>query len=182
MPPPPPSTELLIVPTAHLSAATPEPVVAQARERLAAWRPDLVAIEALPGNLVVEYERRGGTFADFQVGGAVDARRGASLLDAAPGEVWAARREACAPDTSLPDRALAWLRAQNIDPLPDEFEAELQDDEHEISGLFAQAVPPPQLAEDFWARWRFHASNDVRSATEHSGSAERLVDGESSRS
>lgn len=112
MPSPPPSTELLIVPTAHLSATTPEPVVAHARERLLSWRPDLVAIEALPGNLVVEYEQRGGTFADFQVGGAVDARRGASLLDATPGEAWAARREACAPDTPLTQRVLAWLRAR----------------------------------------------------------------------
>lgn len=112
MPSPPPSTELLIVPTAHLSARTPEPALARARERLAVWRPNLVAIEALPGNLVVEYEQRGGTFADFQVGGAVDARRGASLLAAAPDDVWPARRDALSPNRSLTDRVLAWLRAR----------------------------------------------------------------------
>jgi len=64
------------------------------------------------GNLVVEYVQRGGAFADFEVGGAPDARRGTALLDAAPGEVWAAWREACAPDTPLTRRVLAWLRAR----------------------------------------------------------------------
>ncbi|GAA1287176.1 DUF5694 domain-containing protein [Brachybacterium alimentarium] len=112
MPPSVSSTELLIVPTAHLSATTPEASVARARHRLMSWRPDLVAIEALPGSLVVEYEQRGGTFADVQVGGAVDARRGASLVDSSPSDVWSARREACSPGGSTTDRVLAWLRVR----------------------------------------------------------------------
>lgn len=237
MPPPVPSTELLIVPTAHLSAATPEAAVARARDRLMSWRPELVAIEALPGSLVVEYEQRGGTFADFQVGGAADARRGASLVDSPPSDVWSARREACSPDRSATERVLAWLRArepvnalllphheadldepvrefldelagrrretisigahiarelghdqvahvddhagvENIDPLPDGFEAELQDYRREISGLLEKAVAPPHLADDLWAQWRFYASEAVRTMTERLESSERLSGGE----
>lgn len=234
---PPLSTELLIVPTAHLSASTPEPAVARARERLAAWRPNLVAIEALPGNLVVEYEQRGGTFADFQVGGAIDARCGAALLSSPPSDLWVAQQEACSPDSSLTDRVLAWIRArepinalllpyqvanldepvrkflddlagrrretisigahiarklghsyvahvddhagvENIDPLPEGFEAELLGYKEEISGLLAEAVAPPHLVEDLWAQWRFYASDDVRATTERLESSERLVGGE----
>ncbi|WP_193107110.1 DUF5694 domain-containing protein [Brachybacterium sp. FME24] len=233
---PAPDTELLIVPTAHLTAELPDSVVAPARNRLARWRPDLVAIEALPGHLVVEYELRGGTFGGFEVGGALDAWRGAALLGATPGEVWSARRAAMAHGTPLDERVLAWLRArepinalllpyadarlaspimdfldelssrpretvsigasiarrlghdhvahvddhtgvENIDPLPEGFEAELTAFREQVSGLLEAATSPRRIADNLWAQWRFHSSTDVRRDLERLESAERLAAG-----
>ncbi len=107
---------MLIVGVAHLSAAVPDPAIARGRELLRAWRPDLIGIENLPGHLVVEYEERGGAFADFAVGGAPDARAGAAAV---AGErswtVWQARRVATDPQSSLTDRVLGWLLAREPD-------------------------------------------------------------------
>jgi hypothetical protein len=110
------STQLLIVGVAHLSAAVPEAAIARGRELLRAWRPDLIAIENLPGHLVVEYEERGGAFADFPVGGAPDARAGAAAVAGTRSwTVWQARRVATDPQSSLTDRVLGWLLAREPD-------------------------------------------------------------------
>ncbi|ASK65613.1 hypothetical protein CFK39_06930 [Brachybacterium avium] len=106
------STELLIVPTAHLTASTPDSVVSHARDRLLAWRPDLIAVEALPGELVVQYEQRSGGFADFSVGGAPHARRGAELVGAGPEVIWSSRYRALDVSVAVRDRVLAWLGAR----------------------------------------------------------------------
>jgi hypothetical protein len=53
-------TEVLIVGVAHLTDEVPDAAIAGGRDRLLAWSPDLIAVENLPGHLVVEYEERGG--------------------------------------------------------------------------------------------------------------------------
>ncbi|WP_152365514.1 hypothetical protein [Microlunatus speluncae] len=110
------STQLLIVGVAHLSAEVPDAAIARGRDLLRAWRPDLIGIENLPGHLVVEYEERGGAFADFSVGGAPDARTGAAAVAGErPWSVWQARRVATDPQSSLTDRVLGWLLAREPD-------------------------------------------------------------------
>lgn len=110
------STQVLIVGVAHLSAAVPDAAIARGRDLLRDWRPDLIGIENLPGHLVVEYEQRGGAFADFPVGGAPDARAGAAAVAAErPWDVWRARRVAVDPQSSLTDRVLGWLLAREPD-------------------------------------------------------------------
>lgn len=106
------STELVIFPTVHLTDQTPEAAVHDARERLIAWRPDLVAVELLPGHLVVEYEQRGGSFADLQVGGAAIAREAAELVGAQPNEIWPGRHTAMDNSAPVAKRVLGWLRAR----------------------------------------------------------------------
>ena len=110
------STQVLIVGVAHLSAAVPDAAIARGRDLLRAWRPDLIGIENLPGHLVLEYEQRGGAFADFPVGGAPDARAGAAAVAGErPWDVWQARRVATDPQSSLTDRVLGWLLAREPD-------------------------------------------------------------------
>ena len=105
-------TEVLLVPTMHLDAGTTDAVVERARAHLQRWRPDLIAVEALPGELVVQYEQRGGEFADFSVGLAPAARRGAALLSAGPDAAWAARARALEATTGPAEKVLAWLAAR----------------------------------------------------------------------
>ncbi|GAB3748442.1 hypothetical protein [Microlunatus parietis] len=106
-------TEVLIVGMAHLTADVPDAAIAAGRDRLLAWRPDLIAIENLPGHLVVEYEERGGAFADFPVGGAAIARACAATVSGLrPWSVWRARRVALDVDASLTDRVIGWLLAR----------------------------------------------------------------------
>lgn len=106
-------TELLIVGVAHLDASVPDTTLDHGISLLRDWQPDLIAIESLPGNLVVEYEQRGGIFADFPVGGAVQARQGAATVaELRPWNVWQARAVAQDADAPLTDRVIAWLLAR----------------------------------------------------------------------
>ncbi|MFC7625426.1 hypothetical protein [Microlunatus sp. GCM10028923] len=106
-------TEVLIVGMAHLSADVPDAAIAGGRDRLLAWRPDLIAIENLPGHLVVEYEERGGAFTDFPVGGAAVARQAAATVAGLrPWSVWQARRVAVDAEAELTERVIGWLLAR----------------------------------------------------------------------
>lgn len=106
-------TEVLIVGVAHLTADVPDAAIAGGRDRLLAWRPDLIAVENLPGHLVVEYEERGGAYADFPVGGAAIARNCAATVSGLrPWSVWQARRVALDDGAAMTDRVIGWLLAR----------------------------------------------------------------------
>lgn len=106
-------TELLIVGVAHLDASVSDAALNHGISLLRGWRPDLIAIESLPGHLVVEYEQRGGSFSDFPVGGAVQARQGAATVaELQSWSVWRARGIARDPDAPLTDRVIGWLLAR----------------------------------------------------------------------
>lgn len=106
-------TELLIVGVAHLDASIPDAALERGVGLLRNWRPDLIAVECLPGHLVVEYEDRGGIFTDFPVGDAPHARRGAATVaDLRPWTVWRARAVARDSTAALTDRAIGWLLAR----------------------------------------------------------------------
>lgn len=106
-------TELLIVGVAHLDASVSDAALERGINLLRNWRPDLIAIECLPGHLVVEYEQRGGVFNDFPVGDAVHAREAAATVaDLRPWNVWEARAIARDQATPLDDRVIGWLLAR----------------------------------------------------------------------
>lgn len=106
-------TEVLIVGVAHLTDEVPDAAIAGGRDRLLAWAPDLIAVENLPGHLVVEYEERGGAFTDFPVGGAAIARGCAATVSGLrPWSVWQARRVALDTDAAVTDRVIGWLLAR----------------------------------------------------------------------
>lgn len=106
-------TEVLIVGVAHLTADVPDAAIAEGRDRLLAWAPDLIAVENLPGHLVVEYEERGGAFADYRVGGAVAARHAAATVAGLrTWSVWQARRVALDADATVTERVIGWLLAR----------------------------------------------------------------------
>lgn len=107
------STEVLILGVAHLDRSTTDSALERGLRYLRAWGPDVVSVENLPGHLVVEYEQRGGAFADFPVGGAPIARQGAALVQNAPlWSVWQAREVARDRKHSIAERVGAWLHAR----------------------------------------------------------------------
>lgn len=53
-------TELLVLGIAHLTDRVQDAALAPAIERLARWKPDVIAVEQLPGELVDAYTREGG--------------------------------------------------------------------------------------------------------------------------
>lgn len=106
-------TEVLVVGVAHLDAAVPSTALARGLGILERWAPDVVAVERVPGHLVVQYEQRGGPFADFPVSGAPEARRAAATVTSdRPWDVWQARRIATDQRRSLVDRTRGWLLAR----------------------------------------------------------------------
>lgn len=109
----PGATELLIVGVTHLSDSVPDTALRRGTNLLRAWQPDVIAIEHLPGHLVVEYEIRGGAFADFPVGGAPLAREGAAtVVGTRPWNVWQAKAAARGHRNSITDRIIGWLLAR----------------------------------------------------------------------
>lgn len=109
----PESTQVLIVGVAHLDSSVPDSALEHGIGLLRGWQPDAIAIERLPGHLVVEYEQRGGAFADFPVGGATQAREGAETVrDARPWNVWQARTIARDEARPVTDRVTGWLLAR----------------------------------------------------------------------
>lgn len=106
-------TQVLIIGVAHLTEAVPDTAIARGRSLLRNWAPDLIAVESLPGHLVVEYEQRGGAFADFPVGGASDARRAAAVAERErPWNLWQSRRVATDESAATDDRVLGWMLAR----------------------------------------------------------------------
>lgn len=106
-------TEVLMVGVAHLDAGVPSCALGSGLRILERWAPDVVAVERIPGHLVEQYERRGGAFGDFPVGGAPEARRAAATVASQRSwDVWQARRIAADPDRCLDDRVLGWLLAR----------------------------------------------------------------------
>jgi hypothetical protein len=108
-------TRLLIVGSTHLghgSDQEPDRVVAPIVERVVSWRPDAIAIEALPGELIDSYLRLGGPFADMEVGGLPQA---ASCAEAVRGlhdwDLWQAREVGADPNRSPDERTIAWCAA-----------------------------------------------------------------------
>lgn len=106
-------TQVLIVGVAHLDASVPDSALERGIGLLRRWQPDVIAIERLPGHLVVEYEQRGGAFEGFPVGGAIQAREGAeTVLGARAWNVWRARGIARDEASPLTDRVIGWLLAR----------------------------------------------------------------------
>jgi hypothetical protein len=67
-------TEVLILGTQHLDQTTSDAALASTQSRLTRWKPDVVAVEVLPGDLMDSYLREGGQYADLQHGGIVQAQ------------------------------------------------------------------------------------------------------------
>lgn len=105
-------TELLVLGIAHLTDRVQDAALAPAIERLARWKPDVIAVEQLPGELVDAYTREGGIYESLNVGG-IDAARELAAIGRHH-RSWPrpeAARIATAPETSAEDRVLAWLIA-----------------------------------------------------------------------
>jgi hypothetical protein len=106
-------TELLIVGVAHLDHTVPDSALDHGFDCLKRWKPDALAIEHLPGHLVIEYEQRGGAYEEFPVGGAPLARHGAATVAGLrPWNVWQAKAIARGRQRSVQDRVLGWLLAR----------------------------------------------------------------------
>jgi len=106
-------TDVLILGVRHLERSTPDAALARGLAHLRRWNPDLIAIESLPGHLVVEYASRGGPFHDFPVGGAPTARELAeSAAHLRDWDVWTARSVARDESADPTDRVIGWLLAR----------------------------------------------------------------------
>jgi len=106
-------TELLIVGVAHLDLEVSDSALNRGVSLLRNWHPDLVAIECLPGHLVVEYQDRGGIFNEFPVGFAAQARQGAAAVAAVRSwNVWQAREVGRDQDATVTERVTGWLLAR----------------------------------------------------------------------
>lgn len=67
-------TEVLVLGTTHLDHGTPDTALVSTIQRLTAWRPDVVALEILPGELIDLYIREDGQYHGLQHGGILQAR------------------------------------------------------------------------------------------------------------
>lgn len=116
MAPPVSPTQLLILGSTHLGRhgqTESDGCLESTVERIVGWRPDALAIEAMPGEVVATLLRRGGDFTELRVGGfpdAVAARRAAEAAHGVRG-VWAAQRDGADPSLSVHDRVVAWCHA-----------------------------------------------------------------------
>lgn len=107
-----PPTELLVLGSAHLNAETTDAALQATLERLLAWRPQAVAVEVLPGDVIQSYRLEGELYADLRVGGFPEALR--LEKQARKHRTWErAEAEALAlhPGTPPSERVLAWLVA-----------------------------------------------------------------------
>lgn len=108
-------TRLLVLGVTHLGRGDehePATALATAVDRIAAWRPDAIAIEALPAELVGTYRRLGGPWDDLQVGGFPQA---VACAEAVRGlhdwDLWQARRVGADPGRTPSERVVAWCAA-----------------------------------------------------------------------
>lgn len=107
-----PPTELLVLGSAHLNAETTDAALQPTLERLLAWRPQAVAVEVLPGDVIQSYRLEGELYADLRVSGFPEALR--LETQARKHRTWGrAEAEALAlhPATPPSERVLAWLVA-----------------------------------------------------------------------
>lgn len=147
-----PPTELLVLGSAHLTEETTDNALQSTLERLAAWTPQAVAVELLPGDVVQGYRLEGGLYAGLRVGGSPAALR--LEAGARKHRTWSrAEAEALAlhPDTAPAERVLAWLVA--LEPanalltwtpdlqLPPDFAAGLQEYTDHKGEIQRLAVP-----------------------------------------
>jgi len=133
------STRLLILGATHLGRTgrrEPDEALEGIVSRMVGWRPDAIAIEALPGELVDSYRRLGGPYADLSVGGMPAAISCAEAVrDLHSWDLWAARRVGEDRSRSVEERIIAWcaayepftalLLAHRTTDLPDEVRAAL---------------------------------------------------------
>ncbi|WP_165795291.1 DUF5694 domain-containing protein [Deinococcus koreensis] len=107
-----PPTEVLIVGSLHLGADVPDAALARTSARLQAWRPDLVGVEVLPGELVELYDRQGGWLDELNYGGYPQARALGREAQEATGWTRAeAARQADDPALETGQRVMAHLAA-----------------------------------------------------------------------
>jgi hypothetical protein len=109
------STRLLVFGVTHLgrgAVSEPDEALAGIVDRIVRWRPDAIAVEVLPGDLIDSYLRLGGPYAGMQVGGlpqaaacaeAVRTHHDWSLLQA--------RTIGADRDRSAVERTTAWCAA-----------------------------------------------------------------------
>jgi hypothetical protein len=109
------NTRLLVFGVTHLGrGAGPEPdeALAEAVERIVRWRPDAIAIEVLPGELVDSYVRLGGPYAELRVGGLPQAVACAEAVASTQDwDLWQARAIGADRSRPLSERVTAWCAA-----------------------------------------------------------------------
>lgn len=109
------NTKLLVFGVTHLGRSTvPEPAEALIRvvERIVQWRPDAIAIEVLPGDLINSYCRLGGPYAGMRVGGLPEAAACAEAVRPYHDwDLWQARSIGADRGRPTTERVLAWCAA-----------------------------------------------------------------------
>jgi hypothetical protein len=89
----------------------PDSALERIVRRICAWRPDAIAIEALPGELVDPFLRLGGPF-EMEVGGLPQAARCAEAVRGMhTWDLWEARRIGQDSTRDLSERVVAWCAA-----------------------------------------------------------------------
>lgn len=109
------NTRLVVFGVTHLGRrGVPEPdeALVGVVDRIVQWRPDAIAVEVLPGDLVDSYLRLGGPYAGMRVGGLSEA---ATCAEAAgpyhDWDLWQARAIGADRGRSATERVLAWCAA-----------------------------------------------------------------------
>lgn len=108
------ATRLMILGSTHLGREEPrlaDDALAGVVDRIVRWRPDAIAIEVLPGELIDSYLRLGGPWAGMRVGGLPQAEACAGVVQGAHTDLWEARRIGGDPRRPLADRVVAWCAA-----------------------------------------------------------------------
>ena len=109
------ATQLMVVGATHLGRSEdrePGEALAGIVDRICRWRPDAIAIEALPGELIDSYLRLGGPFADMRVGGLPQAKECAEAVRGLHSwDLWEARRVGNDRTRPLSERVVGWCAA-----------------------------------------------------------------------
>ncbi len=103
-------TEVLVLGTAHLNHETTDTALALTLHRLEAWRPQAMAVELLPGEVIQGYRLEGPSYKDLRLGGYTTALR--LEAEAKRYRSWTrseAEAVALRGDTPSAERVLAWL-------------------------------------------------------------------------
>ncbi|GAA5502153.1 hypothetical protein Dxin01_01892 [Deinococcus xinjiangensis] len=104
-------TEILILGSAHLNSTTPDAALLPTLERLKAWRPDLVGVEILAGEVVELYESQGGWLHELKHGGFPLARQLGPKARQLLGLTRAEAMRLAATQTQPKQKVLAYLAA-----------------------------------------------------------------------
>jgi hypothetical protein len=109
------NSRLLVFGVTHLGRGAvlePDEALTGIVERIVRWRPDVIAVEVLPGDLIASYLRLGGPYAGMQVGGLPQAAACAEAVRPHHDwSLWQARTIGVDPDRSPAERATAWCAA-----------------------------------------------------------------------